>query len=138
MTEAKRGGYKLPVAEKNIQNLSLVAASAINGVYIQRNQTGVFKSMDGSRTVHIGVKGAADSLGFCSVVIDESWLGKRVPIFFAAEFKTARGSQRPDQKKWQAHIEKHGAPYALIRSPDEMKDFIESIKSGEAFKETGK
>lgn len=132
MTEAKRGGYKLPVVktEANIQALSLVTASSMDGVFIYRNHVGKYRSMDAKRIINIGVVGSSDALGCCMVKIDESWLGKEIPMFFCAEFKTSSGRQRPEQKIFQAKMESLGVPYRVIRSPEEMKQFILDIKSG--------
>jgi len=127
-----------PQQENNVQALSLVEASSMGGVYIYRNQVGTFYTREG-QPVKVGVIGSADSIGFCSVTIDESWLGKQVGLFFGAEFKRPRGGvQSPEQKKWQAHINKLGAPYRLIKSPDEMRQFINDIKSGDVYEEAGK
>lgn len=116
-------------SEHNIQALSLIQASQNKGVYIFRNQVGTFYTRSG-QPVKVGVIGSADAIGFCSVVIDESWLGRTVPIFFGAEYKTTKGRQREEQKQWEKHITSLGAPYRLIRSPEEMQIYIEDIKLG--------
>lgn len=119
-----------PKQENNVQALSLCAASSQKGVYIYRNHVGTMYSKN-AQPIKVGVIGSADSLGCVSVVIDESWLGKTVPIFFAAEFKRPKGGiQSPVQKTWQAKMAEYGVPYRLITSPGEMVQFIEDIKRG--------
>lgn len=121
-----------PKQENNVQALSLCAASSQKGVYIYRNHVGTMYSRAG-QAIKVGVIGSADSLGCVSVVIDESWLGRKVPIFFAAEFKRPKGGrQSPEQKSWENKMHEYGVPYRLITSPSEMVKFIEDIKSGEA------
>ena len=116
--------------EANIQAMSLVYASKQKGTFIYRNNVGKYKSLDGDRVLNIGVVGSPDSFGCVAVKIDESWLGKEVALVFGAEFKTEKGRQRPEQKNFQAKMESLSAPYRLIRSPEEMVQFIEDIKRG--------
>ncbi len=119
-----------PKQENNVQALSLCAASEQKGVYIYRNHVGTLYTRSG-QAVKVGVIGSADALGCVSVVIDESWLGKTVPIFFAPEFKRPKGGrQSPEQLQWQKRVEQLGVPYRLITSPGEMVQFIEDIKNG--------
>ena len=116
--------------EINIQNLSLIECSKFRDVFLFRNQTGVFKTMDGRGTVRVGLNGAADSFGLLQYKIKPEDVGRDVCLFFAAEFKTLKGRQSDDQKRWQAKVEGLSAPYRLIRSPEEMVQFIEDIKRG--------
>ena len=118
-----------PTREINIQNLSLVEASKDKDVFVFRNQTGVFKTMDGRNTVRVGLNGAADSFGLLKYKVKPEDVGRELCLFFAAEFKTKNGRQSDDQKNWQAKIESLNAPYRLIRSPEEMIKFIDDIKS---------
>lgn len=120
-------------SEHNIQSLSLIQACKNKGVYIFRNQVGTFLTRSG-QPVKIGVVGSSDSIGFCSIEITPEMVGKKVAVFFGAEFKTAKGKQREEQKNWENHITNLGAPYRIIRSPEEMQEYIEDIKSGKLLK----
>lgn len=62
------------------------------------------------RVVRSGVKGQADISGILMG-------GRRIEI----EVKTATGQQRPEQKKWQAMIERFGGLYVLARSVDDVE-----------------
>lgn len=65
------------------------------------------------RVVRSGVKGQADISGILMG-------GRRIEI----EVKTATGQQRPEQKKWQAMIERFGGLYVLARTPDDVERAI--------------
>jgi hypothetical protein len=116
-------------SEHNIQALSLIQASQNKGVYIFRNQVGTFYTRSG-QPVKVGVVGSADAIGFCCMEVTQEMVGRTVPIFFGAEYKTAKGRQREEQKQWEQHITSFGAPYRLIRSPEEMQIYIDDIKNG--------
>lgn len=115
--------------EKNIQNASLLAIGSDPDVLAMRLQSGIFRSMDDpSRIVKVGTPGVSDSIAVVRVKITQEMVGKDIAIIAAAEFKTAKGKQREAQIKWQEAFEKRGGKYRLIRSPDEMKDFIDEVK----------
>lgn len=65
------------------------------------------------RVIRAGVKGQADISGILMG-------GRRIEI----EVKTATGQQRPEQKKWQAMIERFGGLYVLARTPDDVERAI--------------
>ncbi len=46
---------------------------------------------------------------------------------YLVEFKTEKGRQSVDQKKWQKIIESHGYNYYIIRHLDEFKEIINKI-----------
>lgn len=115
--------------EKNIQNASLLAIGSDPDVLAMRLQSGIFRSMDDpSRIVKVGTPGVSDSIAIVRVRISQEMVGKDVAVIAAAEFKTAKGKQREAQIKWQEAFEKRGGKYRLIRSPDEMRDFIDEVK----------
>ncbi len=117
------------LSEKNIQNASLVAVGSDPDVLVMRIQSGIFRSLDDpTRMVRVGTPGIADSLAVVRVTITPDMVGQDIAVCAAAEFKTAKGRQRDDQKKWQAAFEKRAGQYRLIRSPDEMKAFITHVK----------
>ena len=118
------------VKEKNIQNASLLAIGSDPDVLAMRLQSGVFRSMDDpSRIVKVGTPGVSDSIAIVKVTVTPDMVGKDIAVCAAAEFKTLKGKQREAQIKWQAAFEKRGGRYRLIRSPSEMTEFINSVKS---------
>lgn len=116
--------------EKNIQNASLLAIGSDPDVLAMRLQSGVFRSMDDpSRIVKVGTPGVSDSIAIVKVVITPDMVGKTVAICAAAEFKTLKGKQREAQVKWEQAFQKRGGRYRLIRSPQQMKEFIDEVKT---------
>lgn len=116
--------------EKNIQNASLLAIGSDPDVLAMRLQSGVFRSMDDpSRIVKVGTPGVSDSIAIVKVVITPDMVGKTVAVCAAAEFKTLKGKQREAQVKWEQAFQKRGGRYRLIRSPQQMKEFIDEVKT---------
>lgn len=77
------------------------------------------------RDVKVGnrIGGALEkSMGVVSGVSDTVWAWKGKTYFI--EFKTGKGRQSDEQKKFQLEMERQGFEYAIIRSLDEFKDFI--------------
>ena len=106
-------------AETNIMNKIMLAMSK-KGFLCWRNQVGIFKTTDGSRTVNIGVKGSSDLMAIKPTVITPDMVGKTIAVFVAVEVKTATGRQSEAQKKWQAAVEKLGVQYILARSESDV------------------
>jgi hypothetical protein len=116
--------------EKNIQNASLLAIGSDPDVLAMRLQSGVFRSMDDPhRIVKVGAPGVSDSIAIVKVVITPDMVGKTVAVCAAAEFKTLKGKQRDAQVKWEEAFKKRGGRYRLIRSPQQMKEFIDEVKT---------
>ena len=55
---------------------------------------------------------------------DEGWYNTIHAL--CIEMKTAKGRQSPEQKEWQARVEKMGYEYAVCRSLDEFINTIEN------------
>ena len=116
--------------EKNIQNASLLAIGSDPDVLAMRLQSGIFRSMDDpSRIVKVGTPGVSDSIAIVKVVITPDMVGKTVAVCAAAEFKTLKGKQRDAQVRWEQAFQKRGGRYRLIRSPQQMKEFIDEVKT---------
>lgn len=82
---------------------------------------GVFRTMDGSRVVRMGVAGQADLyvLAPCEVT------GKI--LYIEIEVKTEKGRQSKDQKVWEKFIEGMGGLY-LVARPSNVDEVIQKIK----------
>lgn len=124
------------MSEKNeVQNKSLLAVGSRPDVMVWRNQTGMFLTMDGKRPVRVGNPGAPDSLGVVRVTITPDMVGQSVGVAIGPEFKLPfTGRQSQAQKNWQSAFEARGGRYALIRSADEMVDFINSVSGNTPWK----
>jgi hypothetical protein len=71
-------------------------------------------AIDGARLRSIGlIKGVSDMI----------YLRDNLPPL-CLEFKTAIGTQQPEQKEWQRVAEATGAQYVIIRSMEEFCDAI--------------
>ncbi|MFG6567369.1 hypothetical protein [Sulfitobacter sp. 1A13679] len=94
-------GQYIPAAE---------IAKAIKAIASGQNPLAVLKRLS---RVMIGLKGEPDISG----CLDGRWIG--------IEVKTKTGRQRPDQIKFQKHIETRGGIYIVARSPDDAIQQIE-------------
>jgi len=63
------------------------------------------------------------SLGMVAGVSDMLYLRDNLPPL-CLEFKTAIGTQQPEQKEWQRVAEATGAEYRIIRSMEEFCDAL--------------
>lgn len=86
-------------------------------LWLARNNVGQMIDKDGRRVVFgVGGKGAADLIGM--------WSGR----FVALEIKTPIGRQSPEQKLFQALVEKRGGVYALLRSVEDARQWADSMR----------
>lgn len=96
------------MSERDIQRQILVALSQEfhpAGIFWTAD-TGVAKSMDGTRTIRFGVPGQPDLQG----VLHGRWIG--------VEVKTPTGRQRKNQMAFQAAVERAGGIYIIATSPE--------------------
>lgn len=118
-------------AETNIQNQALLAVGQRDDVLAMRLQSGCFRAMDApDKIVRIGQPGLADTMMVVAVTIDASMIGKTIGVAVAGEIKTTKGRQSDAQKRWQAAFEARGGIYELIRSPGQMLELVERVRSG--------
>lgn len=105
--------------ETNIMNRIMLKMSQ-KGFLCWRNNTGLFKSLDGKQTVRVGQVGSSDIMAIKPTVITPDMVGQTVAVFVAVEVKTATGRQSEAQKKWQTAVEKLGVKYILARSENDI------------------
>lgn len=91
---------------------------ALPGLRIWRQQSGRFKSFDGRRVVHVGIRGMADISG--------SYRGRRVEI----EVKRASGRRTTEQIVWAEQCIERGDAYLLARSADEVQAWLDGLARG--------
>lgn len=97
--------------EAEILRETLLALSALPGVVVWRQNSGLYYTPDGRggwRRVRAAVPGAADITGLCHG-------GRRLEV----EVKTATGPQSEDQRMFQSAVERAGGLYVLARSAED-------------------
>lgn len=105
--------------EAEILRETLLALSALPGVVVWRQNSGLYYTPDGRggwRRVRSAIPGAADITGLCHG-------GRRLEV----ECKTSTGRQSEDQRTYQAVIERAGGLYVLARSAAEA---VEAVREG--------
>ena len=116
--------------ETKILNSCLLATGDHPDVLAFRQQSGVFRSMDGDRVVKVGLPGMADLGMIVPMKITADMVGKTIGVAVQPEIKTRRGRQAEDQHTWQEAVARSGGVYKLLRSADDMHALIESVKLG--------
>lgn len=107
-------------AETSVKNEILLALGQRADVYVQNTPVGTFRAMDNpQRLVKIGAPGQSDIFAVVAVTITPEMVGRTVGLAAFLEAKTAKGSQRDTQERFQAAVERRGAFYALVRNPAE-------------------
>lgn len=115
---SKSRALPLGALESDIQASILVAVTAREGAFAWRNNTGMFRSMDGKRVVRAAVPGSPDILG--------CYRGRALGI----EVKAARGKQAEEQRRFQRLWTKAGGVYAVCRSAEDAVAVLDSIDEG--------
>ena len=98
------------MSESDLIAAILHASAEWPSVRLWRQNTGAARG-PGGVYIRFGVPGQADISGILAPH------GQRIEI----EAKTKTGRQRPEQKKWQAMIERFGGLYILARSVDDVR-----------------
>ena len=120
--------------ETRVQNACLLATGDHPDVLAFRQQSGVFRSMDGDRVVKVGLPGMADLGMIVPMKITPDMVGKTVGVAVQPEIKTRRGRQAEDQHTWQAAVARSGGVYRLLRSADAMHALIADVRAGKHLK----
>lgn len=90
------------------------------GVKAWRQNTGVYRSLDGKRVVRVSVKGAADLTG---ILPD----GRRLEV----EVKVPEGELRPEQVEFGKMIADSGGVYIIARAPGEATAALRELGYGQ-------
>jgi len=98
------------------------ALAILPGVSVMPNEAGVFRTLDGTRTVRAGLGvGSSDLVGI--IAPHGRW--------FCIELKTKRGRVRKEQALWLAHMERMGAAVGVARTVGEAVAIVESGRAGQ-------
>jgi hypothetical protein len=117
---------------REVQNPAFLAVGSRGDVMIWRQFSGKVRAYsDPSVVFKIGTPGMADSCMGVEVTITPEMVGKRVAILCQPEFKTAKGKQSAEQKKWEKAVRSIGGVYAVIRSPADLVALIEKVQRGQ-------
>ena len=114
--------------ENHILAAILRDVGSIPYVRLWRNNTGAAKSRRTGRLVRFGIAGQGDLSGIISARLPGGTIfGARLEI----EVKSATGRQSPDQRAFQAMLERFGGCYVLARSVDDaiagIRRYLEAI-----------
>lgn len=81
-----------------------------------------------ARPLHAGlVVGASDLIGFTSIKITESMVGKKIAVFTAIEGKTPIGKPTPDQLNFIRVVKEAGGIAGVARTAEEAESLIKNI-----------
>lgn len=93
-------------------------------VWLSRNNVGVLVDKETDRYVRFGVggKGGADLVGM--------FTHAGFARFIAAEIKSARGTQSPEQVSFEKLVNSKGGSYVVLRSVAEARQWIAELRGG--------
>lgn len=121
--------------EKNIQNASFIQVGSRPDCMVWRQHVGKFRHLQQpEQIISVGDPGMADSMMVVAITVTSDMVGKTIGAAVAPEFKAAAGRQSAVQKNWQRAFEARGGIYRLVRSPEEMEQLVEDVKSGRLFR----
>lgn len=101
------------------QEIMLEVSKSPHNLIVRRN-VGLFKTMDGLRTVKIGQNGEADVQGIIGNQKCPNCGTPIHPLPFAIEVKDETNTQDQDQINWQKNVwERRGGIYILARSKED-------------------
>lgn len=96
-----------------------------------RNSRGTAELPNGGRfTFGVGPAGAADWLGYRTVVITDEMVGRHVPVFLAIEAKRPGEDPTEDQYKFLTEIQFDGGLSGCARSADDCERIAFAAKIG--------
>lgn len=120
--------------ESAIQRAAFLAVGTRPDVAAFRLQSGLFRTLYSDQKVRVGQPGMADGLMVVAVTITQEMVGSVVGVAAFPEFKTSTGRQAEAQHNFQRAVQARGAPYRLIRSADEMVEFVADVQRGDIFR----
>ncbi len=111
---------------------SFLEVSRHQNILIWNNPVGTFRMLKSDAVVKCGITGQADSIGICQIKITEKMVGKKIGLFFGAEFKTGLGKLSEVQRNWKNAIEGAGGLVMEVREKDDIikgiHNFIDKLE----------
>lgn len=116
------------MSEARIMRKIQMLASQL-GSRLFRNNSGVFKTLDG-RAIRTGLcTGSSDLIGWTPLVITPLMLGRTVAIFTAVEVKSDTGRVSPEQLSFIDTVLAAGGFASVVHSEEEFKGCLDGFKS---------
>lgn len=105
----------------------VLAAGAAAGMWLFRNNVGLFLTRDG-RPVRCGLAtGSSDIIGWTEYTIRPADVGRTIAVFTALETKTVRGTVRPEQEKFIAAVRRSGGIAQVLRADIEITETLAAL-----------
>jgi hypothetical protein len=89
-----------------------------------RNQGGTYQLADGRYLTSGLCKGSADLIGWQTVEVTPSMVGRRIAVFVSLEIKTSTGRVSPEQINWANAVRKAGGRAGVARSLEEAQQIL--------------
>lgn len=103
-----------------LKALSFQECAKCEKVLIWNNPVGTFRMLKSDAVVKCGITGQADSIGVFEIEITEKMIGKKVGLFFGAEFKTGAGKLSEVQQNWAKAIKRVGGVVIEVREKEDI------------------
>lgn len=105
-----------------------LAVSARPEARIFRNNTGKLQDPRTGAWVPFGLcVGSSDLIGWRSLTVTPSMVGRRLAVFAAIEVKTATGRASPAQLDFIAAVQRAGGLAGIARSPEDAERIINGL-----------
>jgi hypothetical protein len=104
------------------------ATATAHGLWLFRNNVGAYVAKDGRRIAYGLHKGSADCIGWRSHTVQPADVGRTLAVFVSVEFKSARGTLRPEQKRWLEIVNEAGGLAVVAREGMTWNEILEEWK----------
>ena len=96
-------------------------------VRLFRNQVGLAEYPDGSKVPYGLAKGSSDLIGWRSIVVTPSMVGRRLAVFVAIEVKSPTGKLEPAQEIFIDNVRQAGGLAGVAYTEQEARGIINSL-----------
>lgn len=119
----------MPSETGTVQPAVMLAASAIQGVVVFRNNVGVCVYPNGSHVRYGLFNGSSDLIGWESIVITPQMVGQTIARFLAIEVKKLGRDATEDQQRFIDRVNLAGGKAGVAHSADEAENLIKGNAS---------
>jgi len=110
-------------SETTLLNRIRQAASRLSA-RVFRNNVGVAKYPSGHTVVYGLHPGSSDLIGWTTIEVTPSMVGRRVAVFTSLELKQGSGRTTPEQDAWLRAVREAGGIAAVVRSVEDAESAI--------------